>query len=214
MENSIGIILSLFGFAVYFSAFKLFVEVSNYYRLISDSEKRRNNYQTYASLLVFLGFVLTGVGLMCLIEFKYFDINIFPLQSILKLVAFLFFQTIFIWFNVLLTKRYYWRYPIIGKWVKEYKYEIEFEHYDLLHYTEGNGVFKIINFKNIESHKFLYSINYKRMKIKIKWLDNIPLNDTDESIPSFIYSGNHEFEYKMKDCNLFFDNSIGILRKK
>ena len=63
MNREIGFLFILLGFFFYFIACKIWVEANNYFRLVSDDEKRQWKVQRYSLVVGFLGLILSSFGL-------------------------------------------------------------------------------------------------------------------------------------------------------
>lgn len=211
MGKIVGFILILAGFACYFIASKINVEFDNRFRLIDHGENKQRfeNKKFYSLWIYVLGFMLCSFGLIGSgAVYPYSEES--DLFSIYFL-SFGFYNVVFIWFNVLVSNKYFHRDSILGIWIGG-KHEIVFDGKD--------GEYNIKDYTGIcvESYKFSYEIDYKRREIKFKWLD-INWNKKD-GLPMIVYYGNgSSFVYKMTTFKttsyyLQFEDSIGWMKKQ
>lgn len=204
MYKLISLTLIMAGFSCYFIAAKLWVESDNL------NEQRSAIKAKGSILFYFLGFLL------CFIGWYVPDVLIFPDEpdSFLWLVGFWMFgsyNVVFAWFSVIVAKKYFHRDPILGIWIGG-QHKIVFDGI--------YGEYNIIDYGGIclESYSFSCEIDYKRRRIKFKWLD-IDWEKKD-GMPRIVYLGNGcSFDYeittfKTTSYYLQFEYSIGWMEKQ
>ena len=218
MYRLVGFILILAGFFCYFIASKIDVEFHNRFRLINHGEnEHRNENKIYYSLWIYvLGFMLCSLGLIASGAVKRYSEESGSDLDFMQFLMSCFFNVVFVWFNILVANKYFYRDSILGKWIVG-KHEIVF---DWSSYKGHFGEYNIIDYTGIclESYKFSCEVDYKRREIKFKWLD-IDWNKKD-GLPMIVYFGNgSSFVYKMTTFKttsyyLQFEDSIGWMKKQ
>lgn len=217
IHEIVGFVLILAGFSCYFIAAKLWVEGDNRFRLIDhgENEQRFENKKIYNTGIYVLGFMLCSFGLIGSgAVYPYSEES--DLDSILYLISCGFYNVVFIWFNVLVSNKYFYRDSILGKWIVG-KHEIVFER----SFLKGiRGEYNINNYSGSceKSYKFSCEVNYKRREIRFTWMD-IDWKKKD-GLPSLVYFGDGScFNYKIitfKTTNYYLqlDNSGGWMKKQ